>query len=54
MPVPQRDSRITPEHVLYGILDPEDEVIVRMLRHLGTDLETVRAEALADLAPYAA
>ncbi|MGA5131298.1 Clp protease N-terminal domain-containing protein [Streptomyces olivoreticuli] len=52
VPVRQRDSRIAPEHVLYGILDPEDEVIVRIFRHLGTEAETLRVEVLADLARF--
>ncbi|MEU5420907.1 Clp protease N-terminal domain-containing protein [Streptomyces sp. NPDC001407] len=52
VPVPQGDSRIAPEHVLYGILDPEDEVIVRMFRRMGTEAKAVRAEALADLVRY--
>ncbi|MEV6670202.1 Clp protease N-terminal domain-containing protein [Streptomyces sp. NPDC051162] len=52
VPVSQGDSRIAPEHVLYGILAPEDEVIVRMFRRLGTEAKAVRAEALTDLVRY--
>lgn len=45
----QRDSRVTPHHLLAGVLDPEDEVMTRIFRELGVDVAVGRAETLAEL-----
>ncbi|GGR29644.1 Clp protease N-terminal domain-containing protein [Streptomyces netropsis] len=45
----RKDHHIGVEHVLLGVLAPEDAVTAGVLRRLGTDPETVRAGLMADL-----
>ncbi|SPE64135.1 putative ATP-dependent Clp protease ATP-binding subunit [Streptomyces netropsis] len=45
----RKDNRIGLEHVLLGVLHPEDAVTAGLLRRLGTDPATVRAGLVADL-----
>ncbi|WP_370422367.1 Clp protease N-terminal domain-containing protein [Streptomyces sp. QH1-20] len=45
----RKDHRIGLEHVLLGVLHPEDAVTAGVLRRLGTDSATVRAGLVADL-----
>ncbi|MGP3951771.1 Clp protease N-terminal domain-containing protein [Streptomyces sp. 7N604] len=44
-----KHRHIGAEHVLLGLLDPEDRLTAGVLRRLGTDPEAVRADVLADL-----
>ncbi|MEV4874380.1 Clp protease N-terminal domain-containing protein [Streptomyces syringium] len=45
----RKDHRIGLEHVLLGVLHPDDAVTAGVLRRLGTDPATVRAGLVADL-----
>ncbi|CAM5356663.1 Clp protease N-terminal domain-containing protein [Streptomyces abikoensis] len=45
----RKDRHIGPEHVVLGILDPDDKVTDGMLRRLGTDTATVRNGILQEL-----
>ncbi|MGK5544435.1 Clp protease N-terminal domain-containing protein [Streptomyces sp. URMC 127] len=45
----RKERHIGPEHVVLGILDPDDRVTDGMLRKLGTDTATVRNGILQDL-----
>ncbi|MEU7165254.1 Clp protease N-terminal domain-containing protein [Streptomyces morookaense] len=45
----RKDNVIGTQHVLLGILDPEDKQTSALLARLGTDMETVRAGLLAEL-----
>jgi ATP-dependent Clp protease ATP-binding subunit ClpA len=43
------DRHIGAEHLLLGLLDPKSNMAVELLRHLGTNPDTVRTRVLADL-----
>jgi ATP-dependent Clp protease ATP-binding subunit ClpA len=43
------DRDIGVEHVLLGLLDPQSNTAVELLRHLDTDPQVVRSRILADL-----
>lgn len=45
----RKDNVIGTQHVLLGILNPEDEPAAELLARLGTDMEAVRAGLLAEL-----
>ncbi|WP_414167586.1 Clp protease N-terminal domain-containing protein [Streptoverticillium reticulum] len=45
----RKDNVIGTQHVLLGILDPEDKQTSALLVRLGTDMESVRAGLLAEL-----
>nr|WP_277875593.1 Clp protease N-terminal domain-containing protein [Streptomyces klenkii] len=45
----RKERHIGPEHVVLGILDPDDKVTAGVLRKLGTDTATVRNGILRDL-----
>nr|WP_223268116.1 Clp protease N-terminal domain-containing protein [Streptosporangium nondiastaticum] len=45
----RKDRHIGAEHVVLGVLDPDDKVTAGLLRKLGTDTATVRNGILQEL-----